>query len=201
MQILSKPTSVGGQPRVPGLPTRNHRFACIRSPALSPSSSAHHASFNTYNTVDPVAKAPVLGRPTRTTFRNVTPPRTRTVVYAQPNNGSNAQPAGNAPKENIGLKRSIWTFIDVVSILGSVAGACAALMGLSWAMPYALALPLVLPVVSLVSALQREGLIAEVSHHQLCMDAAMHLHGFCSAWNGHGPVSHVSHVAPGMQQQ
>jgi hypothetical protein len=62
---------------------------------------------------------------------------------------------------SIGLKRSVWTFIDVVAILGSVGGALAALLG--WAsMSYALFLPLVLPVVSLVAALKREGLIAEV---------------------------------------
>ena len=46
-------------------------------------------------------------------------------------------------------------------MLGSVGGALAALLGWAGA-SYALVLPLVLPVVSLIAALQREGLIAEV---------------------------------------
>lgn len=59
------------------------------------------------------------------------------------------------------VKRSLWTVIDVLSLLGSVAGALAALLG--WLSPtYALALPLVLPVVSLIAALQREDLQQEV---------------------------------------
>lgn len=59
-------------------------------------------------------------------------------------------------------QKSFWTFIDVVAILGSVGGALAALLGVV-STTYALSLPLVLPVVSLIAALQREGLISEVS--------------------------------------
>jgi hypothetical protein len=66
--------------------------------------------------------------------------------------------------------RSLWTVIDVVSLLGSVAGALAALLG--WVSPtYALALPLVLPVVSLIAAMQREDLSKEV--RQFFIDAAL----------------------------
>jgi hypothetical protein len=59
------------------------------------------------------------------------------------------------------LKRSIWTAVDVIALLGSVGGALAALLGLV-APTYALVLPLVLPVVSLIAALQREDLSNEV---------------------------------------
>jgi hypothetical protein len=64
-------------------------------------------------------------------------------------------------REQKRIKRSWWTVIDVLSLLGSVTGALAALLG--WLSPtYALALPLVLPVVSLIAALQREDLQQEV---------------------------------------
>jgi hypothetical protein len=59
------------------------------------------------------------------------------------------------------LKRSVWTAVDVIALLGSVGGALAALLGLV-APTYALVLPLVLPVVSLIAALQREDLSNEV---------------------------------------
>uniref|UniRef100_A0A383VRZ9 Uncharacterized protein n=1 Tax=Tetradesmus obliquus TaxID=3088 RepID=A0A383VRZ9_TETOB len=58
------------------------------------------------------------------------------------------------------LKRSVWTAVDVIALLGSVGGALAALLGLV-APTYALVLPLVLPVVSLIAALQREDLSNE----------------------------------------
>ncbi|KAG2443420.1 hypothetical protein HXX76_001778 [Chlamydomonas incerta] len=61
---------------------------------------------------------------------------------------------------SITFKKRFWTFIDVVAILGSVGGALAAILNL-FSGTYVLFLPLVLPVVSLLSALQREGLIAE----------------------------------------
>jgi hypothetical protein len=54
-----------------------------------------------------------------------------------------------------------WTFVDVVAILGSVGGALAALLGVASA-SYVLPLPIVLPVVSLVAAMQREGLSSRV---------------------------------------
>ena len=48
-----------------------------------------------------------------------------------------------------------------MAILGSAGGALATLLG--WTtVSYALVLPLVLPLVSLLAAMQREGLIAEV---------------------------------------
>jgi hypothetical protein len=59
----------------------------------------------------------------------------------------------------------VWTAIDVVSLLGSVAGALAALLGVV-SPTYALVLPLVLPVVSLVAALQREDLTTEVGRRR-----------------------------------
>ncbi|GFR52203.1 hypothetical protein Agub_g14743, partial [Astrephomene gubernaculifera] len=61
---------------------------------------------------------------------------------------------------NIKLKKRFWTVLDVVAIFGSVGGALAAILNL-FPGTYMLFLPLVLPVVSLLSALQREGLIAE----------------------------------------
>lgn len=60
-----------------------------------------------------------------------------------------------------GWKAGLWTFVDVVAILGSVGGALAALLGVV-NVTYALSLPLVLPIVSLIAALQREGLISQV---------------------------------------
>jgi len=57
-------------------------------------------------------------------------------------------------------QRSFWTAVDVLAILASVGGALSALLGL-FSTTYALSLPLVLPIVSLIAALQREGLIAE----------------------------------------
>lgn len=71
----------------------------------------------------------------------------------QPNNG----PIG-------GFWRSFWAFVDVVAIFGAVGGAVAALLGIGTTM-YVLALPMVLPIVSLIAALNREGLIAEVRQH------------------------------------
>jgi hypothetical protein len=56
----------------------------------------------------------------------------------------------------------VWTAVDVLAILGSIGGALAAILNLFSGATYVLFLPLVLPVVSLVAALQREGLIAEV---------------------------------------
>ncbi|GIL62532.1 hypothetical protein Vafri_16747 [Volvox africanus] len=76
-----------------------------------------------------------------------------------------ANPPGTAsqspPTDNdVKLKKGFWTFVDVVAILGSVGGALAAILNL-FSGTYVLFLPLVLPVISLLSALQREGLIAE----------------------------------------
>lgn len=65
------------------------------------------------------------------------------------------------PDPSIGAKKGFWTFVDVAAILGSVGGALAAILNLFSGTPI-LFLPLVLPVISLVAALQREGLIAEV---------------------------------------
>lgn len=58
------------------------------------------------------------------------------------------------------LRRSLWTALDAVALLGSVGGALAALLGVV-SPTYALLLPLVLPVVSLVAALQREDIANE----------------------------------------
>lgn len=60
--------------------------------------------------------------------------------------------------------KGFWTFVDVLAIIGSVGGALATLLGLVPAAyaTYALSLPLVLPIISLVAALQRESVIAEV---------------------------------------
>ncbi|EFJ48920.1 hypothetical protein VOLCADRAFT_90230 [Volvox carteri f. nagariensis] len=69
-------------------------------------------------------------------------------------------PAPSATDSNISFKKGFWTFVDVIAILGSVGGALAAILNLISG-TYVLFLPLVLPVVSLLSALQREGLIAE----------------------------------------
>lgn len=66
------------------------------------------------------------------------------------------------PNPYVKFFKWFWTFTGFIAILGSIGGALAALMG--WFQTsYALALPLVLPIVFLFSALQREGLIAEVS--------------------------------------
>ncbi len=64
-------------------------------------------------------------------------------------------------RNGTGLARTVWTIIDVAAIFGSVGGAMAALLGIGPA-SYVLALPMILPVVSLVAALNREGLLAEV---------------------------------------
>lgn len=69
---------------------------------------------------------------------------------------------GARPKNTVrGVLRGFWTFVDVVAILGSVGGALAALLGVVSA-SYVLPLPVVLPVVSLIAAMQREGLISQV---------------------------------------
>jgi hypothetical protein len=64
-------------------------------------------------------------------------------------------------KADLSFRRSLWTFIDVIAIFGSVCGAVLALLGVG-VTAYVLALPMVLPVVSLIAALNREGLIVEV---------------------------------------
>lgn len=71
------------------------------------------------------------------------------------------------PPPSSKLKRSIWTAVDVVALLGSVGGALAALLGVV-SPTYALTLPLVLPVVSLIAALQREDLTNEVNVMSAC---------------------------------
>ncbi|GLC43027.1 hypothetical protein PLESTM_001414800 [Pleodorina starrii] len=96
--------------------------------------------------------------PRRTTPKLLPSPRhlhRRPVVQA-----AATPPAPPAPDSNINFKKGFWTFVDVVAILGSVGGALAAILNL-FSGTYVLFLPLVLPVVSLLSALQREGLIAE----------------------------------------
>ena len=60
-----------------------------------------------------------------------------------------------------GFFHGFWTFVDVVAILGSVGGALAALTGVVSA-AYVLPLPVVLPIVSLIAAMQREGLSSQV---------------------------------------
>lgn len=89
------------------------------------------------------------------------------VQYGEPPIGAgvpvnaSGQQQQSQQQSSINFKKSVWTFIDVVAILGSVGGALAALLNFATA-SYVLCLPLVLPVVSLVAALQREGLTAEV---------------------------------------
>lgn len=76
----------------------------------------------------------------------------------------NSSAAASAPApggRRFPSKRDTWTAIGVACMLGSIAGAAAALMGGVWPV-YALLLPLVLPVVSLVAALRRDGLAGEV---------------------------------------
>lgn len=108
--------------------------------------------------------APVLGRPTLSAPRRL---RTAAPVAAAAGHaGPPVRPPPLAPLQagedgDTRLRRGIWTAIDVVSLLGSVAGALAALLGVV-SPTYALVLPLVLPVVSLVAALQREDLVTEV---------------------------------------
>lgn len=75
---------------------------------------------------------------------------------------------------SISFKKGFWTFIDVVAIFGSVGGALAAILNLFAGNSYILLLPLVLPVVSLVAALQREGLIAEASEGATSTQAWKH---------------------------
>lgn len=65
------------------------------------------------------------------------------------------------PKANNGFRRALWTCIDVVAIVGSVGGALASMLNLV-SSNYVLLLPLCLPALSLLAAMQREGLIAEV---------------------------------------
>ncbi len=75
---------------------------------------------------------------------------------------ASAQPLPSAVQsKEVRFKRSVWTAIDAVALLGSVGGALVALLGLVTP-AYALTLPLVLPVVSLIAALQREDLGNEV---------------------------------------
>lgn len=69
--------------------------------------------------------------------------------------------AATSVTANSNIKRSIWTAVDVLALLGAVGGALAALLGVV-SPTYALTLPLVLPVVSLIAALQREDLTHEV---------------------------------------
>ena len=71
-------------------------------------------------------------------------------------------PPSIPPDPSMKAKKGFWTFVDVIAILGSVGGALAAILNL-FSGTAVLFLPLVLPVISLVAALQREGLIAEVS--------------------------------------
>ncbi|GIM16319.1 hypothetical protein Vretimale_18950 [Volvox reticuliferus] len=80
-----------------------------------------------------------------------------TLAAATPPRPASATPAADS---DFKLKKGFWTFVDVVAILGSVGGALAAILNL-FSGTYVLFLPLVLPVISLLSALQREGLIAE----------------------------------------
>jgi hypothetical protein len=79
-----------------------------------------------------------------------------------------ATAAGDAEPQSgsSGLARGFWTFVGILSMLGSVGGALVSLLGL-FNTPYTLALPLVLPVVSLFASLQREGLIAAVGNSML----------------------------------
>ncbi|GLI71314.1 hypothetical protein VaNZ11_016472 [Volvox africanus] len=83
----------------------------------------------------------------------------RRVAQAAANPPGTASPPP-ATDNDVKLKKGFWTFVDVVAILGSVGGALAAILNL-FSGTYVLFLPLVLPVISLLSALQREGLIAE----------------------------------------
>ncbi|GAX74132.1 hypothetical protein CEUSTIGMA_g1581.t1 [Chlamydomonas eustigma] len=69
-------------------------------------------------------------------------------------------------KADLSFRRSLWTFIDVIAIFGSVCGAVLALLGVG-VTAYVLALPMVLPVVSLIAALNREGLIVEDNKRQI----------------------------------
>ena len=87
------------------------------------------------------------------------------VADAAGSSASNDQ-ATQSTDGSISFKKGFWTFIDVVAIFGSVGGALAAILNLFAGNSYILLLPLVLPVVSLVAALQREGLIAEASAPQ-----------------------------------
>ncbi len=94
--------------------------------------------------------------PSRVALPAVGPISRRSVAVA-----ASSQPAAPATDSNIGFRKGFWTFIDVVAILGSVGGALAAILNL-FSGTYVLFLPLILPVISLLAALQREGLIAEV---------------------------------------
>ena len=98
--------------------------------------------------------------------------------HAQPPGKAGSGDASSSKDASLGFKRSLWAFIDVVAIFGSVGGAVAALLGIG-PTSYVLALPMVLPLLSLVAALNREGLIAEVQHslvhqpgHQVTRTAA-----------------------------
>ena len=77
-------------------------------------------------------------------------------------------------KADTSFRRSLWTFIDIIAIFGSVGGALLALLGIGTT-AYVLAFPLVLPMVSLIAALNREGLIDEVGQirDQDCWTACM----------------------------
>jgi hypothetical protein len=87
-------------------------------------------------------------------------PRQFSAEAPPPPADSDAAASELAPPKT-GFRRGFWTFIDVFAILGSVGGAVAALLGIGTT-AYVLALPMCLPVVSLIAALNREGLIAEV---------------------------------------
>lgn len=92
--------------------------------------------------------------------------------HAQPPGKAGSGDASSSKDGSLGFKRSLWAFIDVVAIFGSVGGAVAALLGIG-PTSYVLALPMVLPLLSLVAALNREGLIAEVRQNLLHQQAIM----------------------------
>lgn len=66
------------------------------------------------------------------------------------------------PVSGFGWRKTLWTLVDVIAIVGSVGGALAAMLNLFASSYPVLLLPLCLPALSLLAALQREGLIAEV---------------------------------------
>lgn len=128
-------------------------------------------------------RAPPVGRSSSTlySFGYVTKAgscRRRTIVPSRATAVSvvcraSSNPANSPSSRNSKLKRSLWTAVDVVALLGSVGGALAALLGVV-SPTYALILPLVLPVVSLIAALQREDLTNEVSPYLLLIGLSLH---------------------------
>jgi hypothetical protein len=129
------------------------RRRCMRPPTAMVACAAHTSSVGQHRIggralVPPIAIASL-------------PRRSLIVAAAAASASPPATDREQDPPKPRSFARSAWAFVDVLAIFGSVGGAVCALLGIGTT-AYVLALPMVLPVVSLIAALSREGLIAEV---------------------------------------